>query len=332
MASTVWRGHLTFGLISIPVRLFRAARAERIPLKRVARSGSLAQSRQELPAAESGLPLGVREIASREAGLPENLSMDQTSSARAAAVGPDPLVAVRQSNRSMGSGVEVPESAITRAVEVQKNRFVEIPTDELKKLKAATSPDIAIQEFVPLSEIDPLYFETSYYVLPEEVGGKAYALLYKALVSTNVVALAELSMHGRDHVVVIRPGQTGLVAHTMFYVSEVHLDEQFQADTQRVEPKELDLAKMLVSSLTTSFEPERYKNGYHQKLQDLIENRVSAAREPTVVMQEAASGGVVDIADALRKSLAQLKKPAQKSVKTVSDIRQLPKTKIAVRG
>ncbi len=319
MASTVWRGHLTFGLISVPVRLFRAARAERVPLRRVAR---LSSSGNHDGSYSKSSPPEEQAAAAR----PELVPVTQSPVAQN-----DSLVGIQQSSRFQTTGAEVPASSVTRAVEVQRNRFVEIPADELKKLKAPTSSEISIQEFVALSEIDPLYFETSYYVVPEEVGERAYALLYKALINTNVVALAEISMHGRDHVMVLRPGQTGLVAHTMFYVSEVHLDEQFQADMGAVSKKELDLAQTLVTSLTTTFEPEKYKNSYYQKLQDLVADRTSGSAESGTTVQAKAGADVVDIADALRRSLAQLKKPVQKSTKSVSEIKSAPRVKKAAR-
>ncbi len=328
MASTIWRGHLTFGLISIPVRLFRAGRAERIPLKRVARVRSDATERADAEPSDTenrAFPLTLAAKAGRVVAMGAESANSDAPAYQA------PLVAVRQRSVLESSGDAMPESAITRGVEVEKNRFVEIPAEKLKSLKVETSPDLAIQEFVALAEIDPLYFETSYYVVPEEAGEKAYALLYVSLVKSNVVAIGEVSMHGRDHVVVVRPGQTGLVAHTMFYSSEVHLDEQFRADVSAVGKRERELAETLIGSLTTNFEPEKYKNAYQSKLQALIDERVGGATEQTPPERTRAAAEVVDIADALRRSLAQLKKPAQRSIQEEAPARPIHRVKKATR-
>lgn len=305
MPSTVWRGHLTFGLISIPIRLFRAARAERIALKKIGR----------VPARSSG-GAPVQQISeARRRGEADRAQTEESAEDRAPVSIPFPardnFVPLRQTYVEKDAGATTAAPEITRGVEVRPNQFVEVPAEDLKSLRAATSTDFAIQEFVALSEIDPLYFETSYYVVPEEVGEKAYALLYRALQNAKMVALAELAMHGRDHLVVLRPGSNGLVAHTMFYVSEVHLDEQFRADASLVSKGELDLAERLIASLTASFEPDKYVNGYQQRLRALVEEKVGTV--PAAVPEATSKSNVIDIADALRRSLAQLKKPVQKT-------------------
>lgn len=310
MASTVWRGHLTFGLISIPVRLFRAARPERVPLKRVARVQPTPVERQSEEEDEGYTPSPVK------------LGKAQPFASRIAAVqGPPPvseqarLVPVRQGAISSETSAVVAPSAVTRAFQVSRNHFVEVAPEELKKLAPKTSDEMAIQEFVSLSEIDPLYFETSYYVMPEEVGEKAYSLLYQALQKTKLVAVAELAMHGRSHVVIVRPGRNGLVAHTMFYSAEVHADEEFHATRASVSQGELDLAQKLVLALETTFDPDKYKDTYRENLETLIAGKMAAAKAEPVPEPESRKK-VVDIADALRASLSALKKPAAKAAVT----------------
>ena len=165
-----------------------------------------------------------------------------------------------------------------------------------------------IQEFVQLSEIDPVYFETSYYVRPEEAGEKAYALLYRSLQITGLVAIAKFAMHSREHVVVLRPGKTGIISHTMYFTSEVRADEEYRADTKLVTPKELDLAQTLIHSLAAPFEPEKYRDTYREKLESLIANKVEG--KPLARVEPVKSAEVVDITEALQRSLANLKKPA----------------------
>jgi DNA end-binding protein Ku len=250
MASTVWKGFVTFGLISIPVRLFRAARPERVKLRRLKR--------------------GARE--------PVHETTDTI-----------------------------------KGYEYSKGEFVTIEKEELKAIEAKTTGEMAIQECVALDEIDPVYFETSYYMAPEEAGGKAYGLLYRALEAMKLVALAQFGMHSREHVVVIRPGKKGLLAHTMYYAGEVRADQEFKANTSAVSEKELELAKTLVRSLAAPFKPEKYHDTYREKLEAILEDK---AKGKHVKVEEGEKrrqpAKVVDIADALRKSLAGLKKPAER--------------------
>jgi DNA end-binding protein Ku len=244
MAATVWKGFITFGLISIPVRLFRAARPERVNLRVLSRSG---------------------------AARPEQAK---------------------------------------KGFEYAKGRFVSVEPEELKSIAPQTTTEMAIEEFVALDEIDPVYFEASYYVAPEKAGEKAYALLYRSLQLTRLVALAQFAMHNRGHVVVLRPGHSGLLAHTMFYAPEVRARDEFHADTSTLTAKELDLAKTLIRSLTGSFEPEKYHDTYREKLEAMLSKK--AAGKPVSAAASAEprkQAKVVDIADALRASLANLKKP-----------------------
>ena len=245
MAATVWKGFVTFGLISIPVRLLRAARPERVKLRQMER-------REKRPPAKKGY-------------------------------------------------------------EYAKDRFVTVEKEELKAIEAKTTGEMAIQECVQLQEIDPVYFETSYYMAPEAAGGKAYALLYRALETTKLVALAQFAMHRREHVVVVRPGKRGLLAHTMYYASEVRADQEFKADTHAVSEKELKLAETLVRSLAAPFKPEKYHDTYREKLEAILADK---AKGKHVKLEEGEKrpqpAKVVDIADALRKSLAGLKKPAER--------------------
>ncbi len=203
----------------------------------------------------------------------------------------------------------VPSEAVVKGYEYEKDRFVVLEPEELKAAAAQTSSTMEIEQCVPLSQIDPVYFETSYYVTPEEAGEKAYGLLYRSLQDSQLVALAQFAMHGREHVVVLRPGKTGLLAHTMFFESEVRHDDEYVTDLEGISKKELQLAKTLIQSLAGPFEPGKYRDTYREKVQALIEQKLKhvPASAPAAIPKPA---NVVDIAEALRQSLANLKKPA----------------------
>jgi DNA end-binding protein Ku len=297
MASTVWRGFITFGLISIPVRLFRAARAERVSLRRLYRA----------EATERPAPARRQSEPEEDDALPIKTLMESPNSRRPPV--PEPVLEpVRQVSVRKESDRVLSEKSVVKGYEYEKDRYVVIEPEELKSIAPKTATEMQIEEFVSLAEVDPVYFETSYYVVPEEAGQKAYALLYKSLQQTGLVAVAQFAMHSREHVVIVRPGGRGLIAHTVFFSSEVRADEEYMADTATVTAKELDLAQTLIHSLAAPFAPEKYRDTYRQKLEAIIANRV--AGQPAAVLETPSrSTSVVDITEALQKSLAALKKP-----------------------
>ena len=315
MASTVWRGYITFALISIPVRLYRAARAEKVSFRRLHReepsqnperiSRTQVDSLPGQPSTASGSGDSGQRSESRLKLVP-----GRTPSDGEPIVGPAPvLTPVRQASIRKELDEIVPAESVVKGYEYEKNRFVEIDPEELKNAAAQTSSEIAIQEFVKLADIDPVYFETSYYISPESAGEKAYALLYRSMQETGLVAIAQFAMHNREHVVVLRPGKKGMLAHTMFYATEVRSSDEHRADTNAVTDKELNLARTLVDSLAGPFEPEKYRDSYRERLEALIAAKVQG-QEASPVETPKANGRVVDLSEALRKSLANLKKPA----------------------
>src|SRR5207253_7472825 len=120
--------------------------------------------------------------------------------------------------------------------------------------------EMQIQEFVKLEDIDPIYFETSYFVHPEEAGEKTYALLFESLKETGLVAIAQFAMHRREHVVAIRAGQSGIIAHTLYFASEVRSDQEYVTDPSGLSTKELSLAKTLIKNLEEKFDPQKYRD------------------------------------------------------------------------
>lgn len=304
MASTVWRGYISFGLISIPVRLYRAARAERVSFRRLYRQSSAAENDSDDTAAEPE-PSGRRSSAAERRTERPELAHTNAEPVRSEPL----LVPVQQVSVQKGGDEVLPAASVVKGYEYDKGRFVVVEPEELKSLAPKTSASMEIQEFVQLTEIDPVYLETSYYVNPEEAGEKAYALLYRSLQTTGLVALAQFAMHSREHVVVVRPGSSGLLAHTMFYESEVRADEEYRTDVKVVNDKELKLAETLIHSLAASFEPAKYHDSYRARLESMLAQKVQGqpVAAPVTLPKQAE---VVDIADALRRSLASLKKPA----------------------
>jgi len=164
-----------------------------------------------------------------------------------------------------------------------------------------TAYEMQILEFVKLAEVDPIYFETSYYVAPDRAGERACALLFQALRQSGFVAIAQVAMHRREHVVIIRPGRTGIILHTMFYEAEIRREQECGTHSQPVSDKELELALLLVNSLAGPFDPLRYRDSYREKLDNLIAAKLKQL--PPHEANTPVRAPVVNILDALQRSL-----------------------------
>lgn len=199
----------------------------------------------------------------------------------------------------------VPRQDTMKGYEYAPEQYVVFKDDELRRLRPKTSAEMQILRSVRLPEIDPIYFETSYYVVPDRAGERAYALLFAALKKTEYVALAKVAMHGREHVMVIRPASRGLLAHTMFYGDEIGAENEYPANTTGIAAKELQLATTFVEAIAGPFAPEEFKDTYREEVESLIAQKierreVAASSGPSI---KPAAAPVVDIMEALKKSI-----------------------------
>src|ERR1043165_5478788 len=152
---------------------------------------------------------------------------------------------------------------------------------------------------------------------PDEVGGRPYVLLFEALRQSGCVGVAKIAMHNREHIVILRPGPKGILLHTMYYPDEIRQVEEFRTDTSLVKDKELAMAKMLIDSLLASFEPEKYKDGYRENLMAMIQAKVEG-KQIVETVETKHKAPVVDILEALKMSLAEVKKPIRSSIGTAA--------------
>ena len=166
-----------------------------------------------------------------------------------------------------------------------------------------------ILEFVKTSEVDPVYFESSYYMVPDEAGRRPYALLTKALEESEYVAIAKLTMHNREYTVFLRPHKGGMMLHTMYYAEEVREVESFGAPDVEIKEAEIKVAHQLIEALSGEWEPEKYHDTFQDNLKKLIEAKLEGG-EIQAVEQPKKLAPVVDLMAALKESLAQTKKPA----------------------
>ena len=287
MASTVWRGYITFALISIPVRLYRAARAEKVTFRRLHREESSQNPKRISRTQIDSLPGQQNESRLKL------VSARTPSDGEAASSSTPVLTPIRQASVRKESDEIVPAESVVKGYEYEKNRFVEIDPEELKNAAAQTSSEIAIQEFVKLADIDPVYSKRLITFRRKRLAKKR--TLFVPLHARNRPCChAQFAMHNREHIVVLRPGKRGMLAHTMFYATEVRSSDEHRADTSAVTHKELDLARTLVDSLAGPFDPEKYRDTYRERLEALVEAKVQGQAASPVETPKA-NGRVVDL-------------------------------------
>jgi DNA end-binding protein Ku len=263
MPSSVWKGHLTFGLVSFPVTLSVAARGETISFNQLHK------------------PDGSR---------------------------------VKLVTFCQKEDKPIPRNEIVKGYEYEKDHYVVIDDEEIKKVAPKTAKIMEILEFVKAADVDPVYLETSYYMAPGEGGEKPYALLFEAMKQTGYYAVAKIAMHNREHIIVIRPSHSGMMLHTMYYRSEIRAADEFRTDTSQIKDKELALARTLVESLADEFQPEKYHDTYRDNLEKMIHAKIEGHKVVETPTTHVAP--VIDIMEALRKSLEQKKPPKRAEAAT----------------
>ena len=272
MPASVWTGYLTFGLISMPVRLFSGARSTRVSFHMLHR---------------------------------------------------DDNTRVKQQLYCPADNRVVERSEIVKGYEYRKGAYVVIEPDEIKKVEPKTAKAIEILEFVKAGEIDPIYFESSYYLLPEEAGRRPYALLATALRDSDYVTIAKLAMHNREYTVFLRPYEKGIMLHTMYYKEELSRIEQLAPPNLEVKEAELKVAQQLIEALEAKFEPEKYHDTFEENLKELIKAKLEGM-EVTEVQKPARPAPVADLMAALKQSLSKMeteKKPARRIAKAEEESR-----------
>jgi DNA end-binding protein Ku len=193
-----------------------------------------------------------------------------------------------------------------RGYEFSKDQYVQVKDEELKALEGEASTIIDIGEFVPLADVDPIYFEKSYYLGPDKGGEKAYRLLSDAMEKAGQVALAKYVMRGKESLVLIRAAQNGLMLHTMYFADEIRdFTEVDKGENAKLKPGEMELAQRLVNELATDqFKPEQYADEYRTRVLEAVEAKVEG-KEVTSLAPQAQRAQVIDLMDALKQSLGK---------------------------
>jgi DNA end-binding protein Ku len=204
-------------------------------------------------------------------------------------------------------GEEVEFEHIVKGFEVEKDRYVIVTDDDLDAVPVESSRAIDIQQFVALDEIDPMLFKKSYYLVPDETGARAYALLRKALAEENKVGIAKVSFRDKEHLAALRFKDEVFVLETMFWPDEVRAAEfDTIGGREKIRDNEVEMAKALIENLTEPWNPEAFKDEYREALLEIVEKKL--AGEPIEAPTEAAPARVVDLMEALKASVEAAKK------------------------
>ena len=253
MAASVWKGTISFGLVSVPIKLFAAARYSHISFHEVHREcGHRVQQQLYCPY--------DKRVVSRD--------------------------------------------EIVMGYEVDEDKMVIVDREELKKLQPASSSSMEILQFVQLSDVDPIFFETSYFSVPEEAGRRGYTLLLETMEELKVAALAQVTMHQRERTVILRPYRHGLTLHTLYYPNEIHDVAGYgKNNATNLKKPEIALAEQFAKGLVAPFHPEKFHDEYQERVKKLIESKEKGTAAPKPEKQTRLAP-VVDLMTALKQSIA----------------------------
>lgn len=310
MPSAVWSGHLHFGLVAMPVRLLVAARTMTTRFRRLYRKPvnagpsvtsfpSFSHDREDH---DSDLNEEVEETRPTPEEMNGHTARQQYST-------------VRQVLQSDLTGEEIRPDQVVKGYEIAPNEYAAIDPQEIKAAEIETSDTIDLFHFVQATNVDPIYFERSYYVAPDSGAEKVYALLLEAMWKEECLGIARIGMHRREHMLILRPSENCLVAHTMFYPNEVrpapHLE--FSAEFSN---KELSMATALIKGYEGEFDPTQFKDLYQERIRKIIDAEVSN-RVQTHHATPSPRTSAPDLMEQIRLSLAQIewKKPDAKPSK-----------------
>lgn len=267
MPRAIWTGAISFGLVTVPVRLYSAVNRKTVRFHQL--SG------------KSGVRVAQKRV--------------------------DPH-----------SDEEVPYENIVKGYELAPDRYVVIEPEELDALQPEKTRSIDIEDFVELSQIDPIYYDHPYYLAPGAGGAKPYRLLLEAMAETGKVAIARVVIRNKEQLVAIRPMDGALGMATMLFADEVlptdRLEELGEVSAAKTNKRELDIAKQLVDSLAGGFDPDKYRDTYREQVLELIERKAHGEQIAVQPPPEEKRAPAPDLMSALKASLdavrAQAPEPA----------------------
>lgn len=280
MPRPIWSGAISFGLVSVPVRLFPAVSQKDVSFHQI----------------------------------------DKSSGSR-----------IRYKRVSQKTGREIPYERIAKGYEIDDDRYVVVDPKELEKFAPEKTKRIDIEDFVDLADIDPIYYEHAYYLAPDKGGDKAYALLLKTMQEADKVGIGRVVIRTKQYLAAIRPyGKKALALETMLFPDEIVDVEEIPGlpdRMPRVSDRELSMARKLVDSLSTEFEPDKYRDEYRERVLDFLKRQAKGKTIPVEEVEEEAPA-VADLMEALRASVEGTRKKGSRGSKARASARR----RVAVAG
>jgi len=252
---SIWRGAISFGIVSIPVRLFTATEDKDISFRQLHESD---HSR------------------------------------------------VRHARYCAAEEIEIPTDEIVRGYEYEKDHYVILDDEDFESLPLPSKQTISLTAFVNAEEIDPTFYEKSYYLEPEEIGVKPFALLMRALTDKGLTAVAKLAIRNKERLCALRPMDGMLMLETLYYPDELRVERGVPMPDVEISDQELQMASALIDLLTQPFQPEQYEDHYREALMEVIKAKLDG--QEIVEAPEAPASNVVDLMAALRASVEATKR------------------------
>lgn len=230
-------------------------------------------------------------------------------------------------------GEEIGYEHIVKGYEYEKDRYVILTDEDFEAIPVESSRAIDIQQFVELEEIDPMQYKKSYYLVPEETGAKAYALLREALNRSGKVGIAKVSFRDKEHLAALRFRDEAFVLETMYWPDEIREADFGGVDVSaKIRPNELEMAQTLIDNLTADWDPAEFKDEYREAMLRIVEAKING--EEIEIVEAAPTAKVVDLMEALKASVAAAKKepkaesgPKKKAAKKTSAKKPAPRKK-----
>src|SRR5262245_14270461 len=207
--------------------------------------------------------------------------------------------------------VEVPWDEITRGYEYEKGQYIEITDEDIDRADVEFTKTIQIMEFVKESEIDPVYFDKPYYLEPQKGGERAYALMREALSQSKRVGIAKMVMKTKEHLAAVKAVGNLITVQTMRFSHEIVDSGELNLPKAEISKKEMDLANTLIDSMTDTFQPEKYKDEYYEKVMEVVQNKIQGVEPQAPAAAAKAPGKVVDLMEILKQSLKETQKKGE---------------------
>ena len=264
MARAIWTGAINFGLVHIPVSLWKATRPQDVHFRMLH--------------AKDHAPLEQKRYCSIEQ-------------------------------------IEVPNDEIVKGYELSSGEYVVVDPDELEALEPENAHSIDIADFVELADIDPIYYETAYYMSPGKGAAKPYSLLVAAMAQSGKAAIARFIMRTKEHLVIMRPVDNAITLSTLYYADEVMTLDEVPGIPKSAQPskQELNMAIRLVDSMTKAFEPENYEDNHRERIMEMLEEKAKG-KKISAPDKQAEPAKIIDLVSALQASLGEASTPKKATV------------------